>query len=80
MKIMFACIAMIIGFAMGAGCVLLAIREERRDCAGRPQSTHDDSAHTEEACGEVDEALKRQLENFLNYDGTSKGQMPIGDE
>lgn len=77
------CIAMAIGFIMGAGCALISgsgqrTRRERNDTQVIPR---DDTKGAGAVRGKNErEILQKQWENFLNYDGTGEGQMPIGDE
>lgn len=73
------CIAMVIGFVLGAGCAIIA----GRNITESVHTNTDNATHREEtsAAGvSEDERLKKQFENFLNYDGTDKGQVSIGDE
>ena len=82
------CIAMAVGFMMGAGCVLGAL------AVGKPSRSLRDSSpgggakgvasHSGRCGSEADgegkrEKLMKQWENFLNYDGTEKGQVSIED-
>ena len=76
------CIAMAIGFVLGAGCVIVAMGMMRK---GDTSSTASGSPSPQEEglVGEKSnerEQIKKQWENFLNYSGTEDGQMPIGDE
>ena len=76
------CIAMAIGFGLGAvasvAAVLVAVRmmegEKREEQHPTPADVPIDS---EEAMRK--EKLQKQWENFLNYDGTEKGQVSIED-
>lgn len=84
------CIAMAIGFVLGAGCVMLA-QMQKEKC--KMQNYENDGtmhrvfsakdtgteAPEDEKDGERDR-LQKQWENFLNYNGTEEGQMLIGDE
>ncbi|MBQ2742304.1 MAG: hypothetical protein IJF32_05815 [Oscillospiraceae bacterium] len=75
------CIATVIGFILGAACVIIASRVmcpgTERDTSSASQA----SAPSPQGEGfEGEEQLKKQWENILNYNGTGNGQMPIGDE
>lgn len=66
------CIAMVIGIILGAGIFALArldINTEKKEERAEPS----------EAILEK-EAMQKQFENFLNYDGTANGQKSIGDD
>ncbi len=73
------CIAMVIGFVLGAGCVILA-QASGKLSAGSDKRAEQSPAPTTIAKENVSERaqLQKQWENFLNYDGTTKGQVEIG--
>ena len=72
------CIATIIGFVLGAACVIGTILfEERKNETPLPSAALTPSPREE---GVDEENLKKQWENFINYDGTPDGQTSIGDE
>ncbi len=76
------CIATVIGFVLGAVCVIGTMLFKERDTSSASQrDTH--SPQGEGFLGEnpkKQELLYKQWENFLNYDGSDKDQMSIGDE
>ena len=43
-------------------------------------SSHEEKDSGEEELTEEQEKMKRQFENFLNYDGTTEGQVELGGE
>ena len=71
------CIAMAVGFMMGAGCVLGAL------VVCRPRNTGESETEGRRAEGGTPynerEKIMMQWENFLNYDGSGKGQVSIED-
>ena len=80
---MIECIAMVIGFGLGAvasvAAMFVAVRmmegEEREEQCPVPADVPIDE---EDAMRK--EKLQKQWENFLNYDGTEKGQVSIEEE
>lgn len=81
------CIAMAIGFILGAACAIIANRvpfalkpSQSAVPTARPVGEPFGEVVTEDEESKRRELLNKQWENFLNYDGTDKDQMPIGDE
>lgn len=86
---MYECIAMAIGFILGAVCAICTVvalfsmqEEEELEREGLKNSPPSSDGHNffVEGAASVDEEMKSQWENLMNYNGTGKGQMSIGDE
>ncbi len=78
-------IAMAMGVVLGAACVIIGFNIVLSFSAKHTSSTASGTPSPQgEGFGTVEskhqELLNQQWENFLNYDGTDKDQMPIGDE
>ncbi len=78
------CIVMAVGVALGAACAIIAIGvvlvlkpSQSAVPTARPVGEPFGKVTAED---EESKKLKKQWENFLNYDGTEKDQMPIGEE
>lgn len=68
------CIATVIGFVLGAVCVIGTMLFKERDTSSGSRRLAPSPQ------GEERRVLNKQWENFLNYDGSDKDQMSIGDE
>lgn len=78
-------IAMAIGFVLGAACAIIVFNmalsfsaKDISSAASGPPSPQGEGFGSVES--KRQELLNKQWENFLNYDGTGKDQMPIGEE
>lgn len=75
--------AMTIGFGLGTACAVIAISVTLSQVLEKifPSGTATEAKpETTETKPEENERLKKQIENFLNYNGSSKGQIEIGDD
>ncbi len=77
--------AMVVAVAICAAIVAasMGIAKFAHTTKGKPTDSgrYSEIATRGEELGRVEgEHLKKQIENFLNYNGTGEGQMPIGDE
>lgn len=85
---MYECVAMAIGFILGAVCAICTVvalfsmqeEDEKDEAFGAPPPSSDGHNFFVEGAASVDEEMKSQWENLMNYNGTGKGQMSIGDE
>jgi hypothetical protein len=76
------CIAMAIGFGLGAVASVAAVLVAVRMMEGEKREEHNSAPADVPIDGEEamrKEKLQKQWENFLNYDGTEKGQVSIED-
>ena len=70
---MIVCIAMGIGMILGASLVIIVFRE-----AGRhSEEEKTESIEKREEVPAENKELMRQIENFLNYNGTEAGQKDL---
>ena len=76
--------AIIIGFGMGAICTTIAISVVISQITSKEDTSNNDKIKqdisNEREVEQKQEALQKQWENFMNYDGTEKGQMQIGED
>ena len=70
---MIGCISMAVGVILGAAIVLVAKAEWKSD--PREEERRADNPRYEQK-----ESIQKQIENFLNYDGSASGQVSIGDD
>ena len=64
----------IIGVIVGAAIVLVAKAEWKSDPRDEAERGADNPR------SEQKESMQKQIENFLNYDGSASGQVSIGDD
>ena len=75
------CIAMAVGFALGAAYVLVSQRTSKVCESGELRAEQSPApAEATEDSGTFGEQLQKQWDNFLNYEGSEYGQIPLGDE
>ena len=76
--------AMTIGFGLGAASATIAILFAMSQFCGKFEMPNNGKTEkdisNEREVEQKQEALQKQWENFMNYDGTEKGQMQIGED